>query len=255
MSEKKRKERTKRPTGTLTTLVGNVDYQAYSITKIGLFLIGIVIFILGTFIVFFTDSEDPTLVNLSQKGIIGMLLALVGLFFMLIDVVLIASQSETIKFQVLKITREDIGFLVTIVFLGTATISFANFLVFNTINIPRFSITGLELFLSFAILMGIVEELFFTFFTQIFVVLMITRDKITPGARAAGLITRTAAFTYYHYSVYGTQIQNLIAVAIMGFVMGGIVELTRRIEGNIIVHALINLLSGSLGQGFTIQAT
>ncbi len=243
------------PIGTITSFTRNIDFQAYIFTKIGLFVLGIVFAGLTIFRTQFIDSEDPFLLDLAEKSGIAIELALIGIVFFLLDVVLIiGAQEETIKFKVRNITREDVSVIISAVILGTFVIAFSNFLIFQTFHIPRFSITGIDLFVAFAIMMGIVEELFFTFFGQIFIVLLLTKTRIRPFARVFGLLVRAGGFTYYHFNVYGQQPEFLLSVFIMGLTLGIVLEITRRIESNMLIHAFVNLLAGSLGSGFTISA-
>jgi len=200
----------------------------------------IVIFYLSYIITQFQASEEPVLRDLAGKSQIAVIFGLAGLIF--IPIINDIKKKRT-KIEIsLGFERREFGIMFFVILIGFAMISVSNYLIFNTIDIPKYDILGFNL-LYFSISMAIVEELFFTIICQIFV-------EMVFNTYIAGYIARPIAFMSYHFAVYGDQPELLFSTFIAGFVLALSFKATKRISTNMFIHAFIN----GIAYGLSFQA-
>lgn len=79
--------------------------------------------------------------------------------------------------------------------------------------------------------------------TIIFVcMIQITFEALTRSA-TVGIIAHAVFFVIYHMNVYGTQINEMVAVFFSGIVFAIAVKFTKRISIAILIHVIINILA------------
>jgi len=202
-------------------------------------LLSVVVFIYLTWIITqFSQSEEAVLQSLAEKGQIALFLGIIGIIF--IPIINDMKYKRT-KFDIeLGISRDEFTNMFLGIAIGFIAISITNYVIFNSLTIPKYNITGFDL-LYFSISMAIVEELFFTVITQVMV-------EMFFNSSVAGVIGRSFGFMSYHIAVYGEQPEMLISTLIGGFILAISFKLSKRISTNMIIHALIN--GASIGLSF-----
>lgn len=194
---------------------------------------------LTTILTQFSQSEDAILQQFANEGQIAISLALIGLMFYLLINQLKTKKSELI-FR--GYSEEDFQQTLLPIGVGFFSIAILNFLLFQSVVLPKYSISGFDYFF-FVISMAIVEEIFFTFLAQI-------TFEVLTNSWIIGIIARAFLFMLYHLAVYGDDPKLLISTLISGFIFALMFRWSRRITTNIMIHVIINALA--LGFTFAI---
>lgn len=222
--------------------------QVFILDSISFLIIAITFVYLSWAIVNFRQSGEENLVFLGDASMTVLILATVGMVFMLVTIVIGGSTRVELRAEGFQIA----SFLRTLTWsiLGVIAVSVTNAFIFNSITPPKYATLEGTNLLLFSVTIAIAEEVLFTFLFQILFTFLFNNIW-------AGIIARSIGFGLYHYAVYGQNIPYFASTFLAGFWLALVLTFSggkdkqtgarrSRITANIFVHVIMNSIASGL---------